>query len=484
MNREMKRLSIVVLAMFLALFMSTSLIQVIYADELNNDARNTRTLYDSYNVERGNILVQGISIANSTPVQSNYSFMRNYPYGELFAPVTGYFTINQGITGLEAELNSYLSGTDSGRFLDRINEILTGQPLQGGIAELTLDMSVQQAAYDALGDRTGAAVAYDPTTGAILAMVSKPSFDPNLLTSHNSGEIISNYNALESDPGRPLINRAIAGDLYWPGSIYKLVVAATALESGEYTPESAFDNPVNIQLPNSSYLVHNATRSTCGPDETVTLREALRLSCNVPFVELGIELGADALRTQSENYGFNRELDIPLTVTPSQFPAELDAAQTGLVSFGQYDVKVTPLAMAMLAGAIANDGVQMKPYLVDRILSPSLRVLSSTEPEVYSRPNSARVAADLTEMMVNNVSNGISSGAAIDGVRVAGKTGTAETSRSSIQHLWFTGFAPAENPRVAIAVVVEHNIDEQPSATSNSVAAPIAKQIMEAVLNQ
>ncbi|MGB3414536.1 MAG: penicillin-binding transpeptidase domain-containing protein [Microbacteriaceae bacterium] len=484
MNREMKRLGIVVIAMFMALFLSTSFIQVIYADELNNDARNSRTLYDSYNVERGSILVDGIPIASSSPVNSNYSFMRKYEFGELYAPITGYYTINQGITGLEAELNSYLSGTDSGRFLDRIQEIITGQPLQGGTVELTLDHEVQQAAWDALGDRKGAVVAYDPVTGKILALVSKPSYDPNLLTSHNSKEVIQNYETLLNDPDAPLINRAIGGDLYWPGSVFKLVVMAAALESGKYTANSVFPNPISYQLPNSSYEVRNGSRTTCGPGETVTLIEALRLSCNIPFVELGIELGPEALRAASESYGFGRELSIPLTVTPSSFPAELDAAQTGLVSFGQYDVKVTPMQMAMVSAAIANNGVQMKPYLVERILSPSLTLLSQTEPEAYSRPNTPAVAEELTRMMVNNVSNGIASGAAINGVDVAGKTGTAETGRPAIQHLWFTGFAPANNPKVAIAVVVEHNIVEQPSATSNSVAAPIAKKVMEAVLKQ
>ena len=291
MNIQLRAVSVVVLLMFITLFLSSSIIQVVTADALRVDDRNVRTLYDSFSAERGPILVGGTPIALSLPVDDEFSYLRTYADGPLYSAVTGYFTLNQGNTGIEGALNSYLSGTANAQFLDQLTSILTGQNPKGAAVELTIDAAVQRAAWDALGDNAGAVVAIDPTTGAILAMVSKAGFDPNLLASHTTSDVIANYETLNSDPARPLQNRAIGGDLYPPGSVFKLVVTAAALDSGEFTTESTFPNPSTLQLPLSSSEINNAEGGTCGGTSTVTVATALQLSCNIPFAQLGLAVG-------------------------------------------------------------------------------------------------------------------------------------------------------------------------------------------------
>ncbi|MDZ4044687.1 MAG: penicillin-binding transpeptidase domain-containing protein, partial [Rhodoglobus sp.] len=271
MNKELKRVSIVVLAMFLALFTSTSIIQVVTADSLAADGRNTRTLYASYSAERGPILVDGQPIAISVPTNDEYKFQRTYPNPFLYAPITGYFTLNQGNTGIEGELNDYLSGTSNSQFLDQINAILTGQNPKGASVELTIDPVAQQAAWDALGDLQGAVIAINPKTGEILAMVSKPTFDPNAFAVHDTDQVIDTYEALLADPTGPLFNRTLAGALNSPGSTFKLVVAAAALESGGYTPASEFPNPAQLPLPQSDNVITNSGGDLCGGTPTVSI---------------------------------------------------------------------------------------------------------------------------------------------------------------------------------------------------------------------
>ncbi|MDQ1549711.1 MAG: penicillin-binding protein, partial [Microbacteriaceae bacterium] len=240
MNRELKRVSIAVVLMFVTLLCSSTVISVFQADNLKNDPRNTRTIYDSYLTERGPILVAGQPIAESKPSNDAYNFQRVYSNPQLYSAVTGYFSLNQGNTGIESSLNDYLSGTASSQFFDKVNSLLTGKKPKGAAVELTINPKVQQAAWDALGNQSGAVVAINPKTGAILAMVSKPGFDPNALASHNSSDVIAAYKSLLADPTQPLKNRAIAGDLYHPGSVFKLVVTSAALDSGKFTKDSLF----------------------------------------------------------------------------------------------------------------------------------------------------------------------------------------------------------------------------------------------------
>jgi peptidoglycan glycosyltransferase len=479
MNKPLRRVSTLVLLMFLSLFVSTTVIQYFQKPNLDADARNARTLYESFRTERGQILVDGQPIAYSEPSGDLYKYQRVYPGGPLYSTVTGYFTVQPSFGGLEGDLDPYLSGASDAQFLDRINAILTGRDPQGASVELTIDPVVQQAAWDALGDRTGAVVAIDPATGAILALVSKPTYDPNVLAVHDPDAVEAAYQQLLADPSDPLIDRGIAGDLNPPGSTFKLVVASTALESGQYTADSEFPNPISIELPGTSTSIFNSADSACGGAETVSIATALRLSCNVPMAQLAGALGDDAIRAQAEKFGFGTSFDIPMPSTPSVYPETQDEAETWLSGFGQGNVRASPLQMAMVSAAIANGGILMKPTLVESIVAPDLSILQSLQPEVYSRPLTAENAAVMSQLMVDDVANGVASGARINGVAVGGKTGTAENGDGEPYSVWFTGFAPAESPRVAIAVVLEDS-----PCCGNSLAAPIAGQVMEAVLSR
>ncbi|WP_213816819.1 penicillin-binding protein 2 [Glaciihabitans sp. dw_435] len=484
MNKELRRISTVVLLMFVALFVSTSIIQVFSSDTLKADSRNTRTRIDSYSAERGPILVDGKVIAESTPSDDIYKFQRVYSQPKLYAPVTGYFTQNQLNPGIEGALNDYLSGTANAQFLDNLTSIVTGQDPKGAAVELTLDPAVQKAAYDALGSNRGAVVAIEPKTGKILAMVSKPSFDPNTLAVHDNASFFSTYDKLTADPNTPLINRAIAGDLYAPGSVFKVLMASAAIDSGKFTKDSAFPNPAQLPLAESTSTISNSTGATCGPGKTATIATALRLSCNTIFAQVGTGLGESTIADYAQRFGFGEKLEIPLAVTPSVYPSGLDAPQLQLTSFGQGSDRVTPLQIAMLSSTVANDGVLMKPNLVESITTPDLKPIQSFNPEVWKTPISESTAATMTALMVDDVANGAASNARISGVEVAGKTGTAENGEGEPYTLWFTGFAPANDPKVAVAVVVENGGGQGQDSFGNAIAAPIGKSVIEAVLNK
>ena len=485
MTKELRRLSILMLLMFLALFASTSVIQVVQAETLAENSRNTRALYDSYEVQRGSIIASGAAIASSVASDDVYSWQRVYVDGDMWAPVTGYINPALGAaTGIEQAMNQELSGTAGAQFLARIDRILTGQPPRGSNVELTLDAAVQRAAYDALGDLQGAVIAIEPATGRVLAMVTSPSYDTNLLASHNTGEVNDVYDALDADPTHPLFNRAIGGDLNPPGSTFKLVVASAALASGDYTPSSTLPNPASYQLPQSSSVVSNASGGACGPGDTVTIADALRLSCNIPFAELAVQLGDTAIREEAEKYGFNTSFAMPVDSTASSYPRGLDDPQTALTGFGQGQVTATPLQMAMVSAGIANEGVVMNPRMVDQVIGADLSVEQTFDDTEFGRALDADIAAELVAMMVANVNDGAASGATIDGVDVGGKTGTAENGSDQPYTLWFTGFAPANDPQVAVAVVVEDGGGQGQSGSGNTLAAPIAKKVMEAVLGR
>ena len=478
MNRQLRRVTLGILVMFLALFTSTTIITVFSVDSLNADPRNVRTLNDSYSAERGPILVSGQPVAVSDAVADRYKFQRVYSNPELYSAITGYFTLNQGNTGVEGALNSYLSGTANDQFLNKLNAILTGQTPKGSAVSLTIDPAVQQAAWDALGDHQGSVVAINPKTGAIIAMVSKPSYDPNLLASHNTNSVIADYKRLLDDPTKPLVNRAIAGDLYYPGSVFKLITTSAAIDSGQFTADSQFANPASYQLTGTSTSIGNAEGGNCGGGATVSIADALRLSCNIPMAQLGKALGGQELQKYAEAFGFGKKLGIPMRVTPSIYNIGNDA-QVELSAFGQFEDRVTPLQVAMVSAAIANGGSLMQPTLIRDITAPDLTVIQPFEQKVFSQPISAATSQTMTRLMTNNVTNGAASNARISGVDVAGKTGTAQNGAGRPFTLWFTGFAPANNPQVAIAVVVENQ-----TSFGNVVAAPIAKKVIEAVLSK
>ncbi|AJM76913.1 peptidoglycan D,D-transpeptidase FtsI family protein [Rathayibacter toxicus] len=484
MNRELKRVSFVVLTMFVTLLLSTTTIQVFQADALAKDSRNTRTLYESFSTERGAILAGGQPIASSVPSNDIYRFQRQYATGPLYAPVTGYFTLNQGSTGIERSLNEELSGSSHSQFFNDIENLVSGQDPKGASVELSIDPVAQQAAFAALGDYTGAVVVTEPSTGRILAMVSKPTFDPNRLASHDSDDVLKAYNSLDKAHGDPLVNRAIGGSLNPPGSVFKLVVASAAIESGRFTADSAFPNIEAYTLPGSGSKVVNSGGGRCGPNDMVTLATAVSLSCNVPMAEMGVQLGAEAIRSQAEKFGFDTTLEIPMSVEASTYPKTTDDAQTALTAFGQYEVRATPLQIAMVSAAIANGGEVMQPNLVDVVRSQNLSVLQQFQKKSLGRAVSQHTADTVKAMMVASVKGGASTNATIGGVTVAGKTGTAENDGNNPYTLWFTGFAPADTPQYAITVLVENGGGLGQTGYGNLIAAPIGKKVLEAVLKK
>lgn len=483
MNRELKRVVYVILTMFVALLVSSSTIQVISADSLEHDPRNVRAVYDSYKTQRGAILVSGTPIAQSVHSDDNFHYMRTYA-SQIYSAVTGFFSFFQGATGLESSMNSYLTGKSSSQFFEQVNALLSGNPLTGASIELTIDPKVQQVAWDAMGKLQGAVVAIEPGTGRILAMVSKPGYDANLLASHDGKESAAAYASLLADKNSPLVNKAISGTLYAPGSVFKIVVASAAFESGKFTPDSSLPNPPKYKLPGTNTWITNSGEGKCGGQPTVSIATALMLSCNIPFAQLGVLVGQDAIRAQAEKYGFGRSVDIPLHSTASTYPSNMDDSQTALSSFGQFDDRVTPLQIAMIASAVANGGKEMLPNLVENVQSANLASLWSPQPSEYAQPISSQTASWLKQMMINAVAKGVSSNGSIPGVKVAGKTGTAQNGVGAPYTLWFTGFAPADNPKVAVAVVIENGGGIGQAGRGNSLAAPVARKVMEAVLGK
>lgn len=493
MNKQLKFLSRVVFSMFIVLFFSVTMIQFVSADNLRDNELNQRSIKNSYKIERGSILVDGNPVAFSTPTNDEYRYSRHYADGGLYAPVTGYFSRRQGMTGLEGTMNKDLSGLAGSQFFTRMMRTITGELPQGSSIETTLDAKAQAAAANAMSEFNGAAVVTDPSTGKILAMVSTPSYDPNLLSSNSDSEVIANYTTLNQDPAKPLVNRAIAGDLYHPGSTYKLLVAAAAIENGTATPNSTFTDPAALQLPGSSHEIKNNWSGVCSDGSQTTLMQAITRSCNIPIAELAMSMEKNAVPNMAKAFGFERDLSIPLTVTPSVAPTPGDNAQVAISSIGQLDVRATPLQMAMVSAGIANGGTVMTPYLVDRIITPDLRTESQTEPSEFSKPISKATAEALQSMMENGVNSpeGAASGAHIDGARVGGKTGTAENGvddngKNLPFTLWYTGYASKGEKQIAISVVIEDGGGAAYgyAGTSSDLPVRVGKQIMEAVLNQ
>jgi len=484
MTKEMRRLSIVMLFMFLSLFAATSWIQVVQADTLAQTDHNTRTLRDSYEIQRGAIIVDGTPIASSVPSDDEFQYQRVYSDSPMWSDVTGFFNpALQSSTGIEGALNGDLSGTGSGAFFAEIERIVSGQPQRGFGVELSLDPTAQQAAYEALGDLHGAAVAIEPSTGRILAMVSTPGYDANELAVHNGSDAEAAYNALDELKPNPLINAA-TGDTHPPGSTFKILVAAAAYATGEWTPQSALPNPARYTLPGSNAQVSNAWGGTCGSGDTVTIAEAIKLSCNIPMAELAVELGDEKILEMADKFGFNQRFETPLKVATSGYPRGLDDAQTALTGFGQGQVTATALQVAVISAGIANDGMVMKPRLVDAVIGNDLSTVREYPNEEFGRAVEPDDADAVTDAMVASVSDGAAQGARIDGVDVAGKTGTAENDGDEPYTLWFTGFAPADDPQIAVAVVVDDGGGMGQSGSGDTLAAPIAKKIIEAVLNK
>lgn len=489
MKKSLTHIAVVGFVMFALLFGSTSWVQYVSADSLNHNPLNNRRVLDQLSRDRGPILVDGTPIAYSEAVDDKYKYQRKYGSEGLdpraYASMTGYYSVVSGASGMERASGDYLSGDSDALFYDKVGSFFTGEQPRGAAVELTIDPKVQKAAWDGLGNQNGAAVALDPKTGKILAMASTPGWDPNALASHDTDKARSAFETLESADGKPAYNRAIGGNLYPPGSTFKVLVAAAALESGDYTPDSNLNGPASLDLPQTTSPIGNSHPGACRNGGKPTLAQSLAESCNTSFASLGMDLGEDKIQEQAKKFGFGQELDIPLTVSPSSFPSDLNPPQLAQSSLGQYEVRSTPMQMAMMTAGIANGGKMMKPQLVDRVLNANtLEPIEKTRPKEQSRPVSGDTADKLTTMMEGVVENGTASVAKMGDTKVAAKTGTAQHGPGAAPHAWFISFAPADDPKIAVAVVVENGGNAGNEAYGATVAGPIAKNMMEAVVEK
>ncbi|MDO3397221.1 penicillin-binding protein 2 [Nocardioides cremeus] len=500
MNKPIRTISVFCLLLFVALLANVTYLQFWRADGLNDDPNNRRALDERFSQQRGAILVGNDPIARSEPVDDRYDYQRTYLKPLLYSHLTGWFNFYNAQPAtcagcqqrVEQTYNELLSGEDDRLFVTRLVDLLSNKETQGGNVQLTIDPAAQQAAYDGLRavvgpEGEGSVVAIEPRSGKVLAMVSLPTFDPNALASHDLSEVNEAAERLEADDDEPLLNRSIQTTLP-PGSTFKIVTAAAAIESGDYEADDLVPGGPSYQLPltsDDSGLIDNEGRD-CGSDR-IPFAQAMENSCNTTFARLAVDLGAEAMQEQAEAFGFNQQyFEDLLPQATSRFPEGMNEPQTGQTGIGQFEVAATPLQMAMVVAGIANDGSVMKPYLVDEVQSPEFDQIDATDEEELSEAVSASTADQLTELMVSTVDVGTANPAAIPGIQVAGKTGTAQSGQDDVApYAWFVSFAPADDPEVAVAVMIQ----DAPGRARGEIAGgllggPIAKAVMEAVINR
>jgi peptidoglycan glycosyltransferase len=491
-NKQIARLGVGLLACYVGLFVMVNYVQVVRADDLNDDPRNTRAAVRDFDRVRGRIIsADGVDLAITLPAEptSQFEFQRVYPTGDLFAHVTGFLSFEVGAEGAEREFTDYLSGEASEVEYQSISDLFVDREHVADVT-LTVRHDVQTVARDALlatGAPRGSVVAIDPRTGAVLAMFSTPTYDPNPLSSHDLAAAREARNALLPDVGpSPLLPRAYR-ERFFPGSTFKVVTGSIGLDRGVVTPEQPVYPPAQeFDIDFTDDELSNFGGSTCGG----ALPEILRVSCNSAFAAMGAEtIGEEGMTEGAARFGFNDEIpfDLPAparSVFPTDFPDDQGNGPLARASIGQGDVAATPLMMAMVAGAIANDGVMMVPNVLDRITDERGEVLEQPEPEVFTEAVGAGAASAMRGAMIGVVERGSGTAAQIQGVEVGGKTGTAQLGTDPpSSHAWFIAFAgpPGGEAEVAVAVLIE----AQPGVsevTGGRLAAPVARQVIEAVL--
>ncbi|QIS07970.1 peptidoglycan D,D-transpeptidase FtsI family protein [Nocardia arthritidis] len=485
MNTPLRRVAVAVMLMIVALLLNATYVQVIKADSLRSDPRNKRILLDEYSRQRGQISAGGNVLASSVATDDRYKYLRVYRDNpEAYAPVTGFYSMQYGSGGLERAEDSVLNGSDSQLFGRRLADLISGRDPRGGNVLTTLNPAMQKVAYDQLTSKgyTGSVVAIEPSTGKILTMVSTPSYDPNLLSVHDGAKGTQAWESLNGDPHQPMLNRAVS-QTYPPGSTFKVVVTAAALSNHVAKPEDQFTAAPNITLPGTSTTLENYNGTPCGGGPTASLYDAFRMSCNTAFAELGVKVGAPNLKEQANNFGVGAHSGIPIPVAESTVGTISDDAALAQSSIGQRDVALTPLENAVIAATVANGGVRMEPYLIDSLQGPDLSELKKNKPISVGQAVSADVASQLTNLMIASENN--TAGHGQTKYQIASKTGTAEhgsNPRQTPPHAWYIAFAPAQNPKIAIAVIVENGGDRALAATGGSVAAPVARAVLDAGL--
>ncbi|MFE7705377.1 peptidoglycan D,D-transpeptidase FtsI family protein [Streptomyces sp. NPDC057486] len=481
MNRTIRHTSVFCLLLVLALLGRATWVQAYQAQALADNDHNRRNTIAQYAQPLGDIIVAGAPVTGSEKTRgSDLAYKRTYTQGELYAAVTGYSSQAYGATQLEGIYSHVLDGTDN-RLKNPV-DVVTGKQTSPGSVLTTIDPDVQKAAYEALGNDKGAAVAIDPATGKILGMVSTPSYDPSKISGTNDGDV---WKKLLSDPDKPLVNRALRQPLA-PGSTFKLVVASAALENGLYSSvDERTDSPDPYTLPGTTTVLRNESASA--PCENATLRTALQYSCNNVFAKAAADLGQDKVRAMAEKFGFNTEkLDVPVRASESLYPSGMDKAQTALTGIGQFEVTATPLQMAMVSSALANGGELAAPHMVSKVADSEGNTLQEFADGDTKRVVSASTAEQLRSAMVTVVEQGTGTNARIDGAEVGGKTGTAQNGvgNSNTPYAWFTSYAKSASTgkEVAVAVVVEDSGSARSEVSGNGLAAPIAQKMMKAAL--
>jgi penicillin-binding protein A len=481
-KKQIRRLGIGMVLLYAALFVQLNVIQVLRADEYNQNPSNIRAVTRDYGRPRGQILAaDGAVLAESVPDDSNFKRRRVYPEHDLFGQITGFFSFTYGSDGVEKSYNAELAGRSGGESVEDLVDLLVDEERTNDVV-LTLDKRVQQVARDALGQRQGSVVALDPRDGSILAMWGFPSYDPEPVSQTDQDAAAQARAALLADPAKPLLPRPFR-ETFFPGSTFKVVTAAAGLRSGTVTrDEPRYPNEREFLPPTTTRPIRNFGGGTCGGN----LIDIMRVSCNTAFARMGMDVGAEELVGAANDFGFGDEppLDLPNVAAstiaePGFFEQNLPLlAQTAI---GQNTVRATPLQMALVAAGIANGGVVMEPHVLKEIRDDEGNVVRRHRPREWRTAVAPDVAGTVRDAMVAVVQNGSATRLAIPGVPTAGKTGTAQIGNGQ-SHTWIIGFAPADAPRVAVAVIVENQSGASES-TGGRVAAPIGQQVLQAALN-
>ncbi|GJF21285.1 peptidoglycan D,D-transpeptidase FtsI family protein [Streptomyces sp. HO565] len=486
MNKPLRRIAIFCGLLVLTLLIRDNWLQYVQADELKNDEANRRVAIERYATPRGDIIVDGKAITGHATTEGDFKYKRTYRDGAMWAPVTGYVSQAYGATQLENIDDGILTGNDDRLFFRNTLDMLTGKKREGGNVVTTLSSAAQKAAYDGLKKQggKGAVAAIEPSTGKILALASYPSYDPSTIAGGGEADGKAWNKIIEkNNPDKPMLNRALR-EVYPPGSTFKVVTAAAALEHGKYTSaDEKTDSPLPWTMPGTTTPLPNEGDLPC---ENATLREALRVSCNTVFGKIGYDLGNDKMLETAKKFGFTEEQFVPVRSSASVFSDDMNDSQVALSSIGQFNTAATPLQMAMVTSAIANNGTLMKPYMVDELQAPNLDTIEKTDPQEMSKPLSPENAQILQSMMETVVKDGTGTNAQIDGVTVGGKTGTAQhgVENSENPYAWFISYAKTDSGSpVAVAVVVEDENASRDDISGGGLAAPIAKSVMEAVIN-
>ncbi|SNX62512.1 cell elongation-specific peptidoglycan D,D-transpeptidase [Streptomyces sp. TLI_55] len=488
MNKPLRRIALFCGLLVLALLIRDNWLQYVKADELRTDTDNRRVAIERYATPRGDIIVGGKAITgHKETTTGDFKYKRTYKDGAMWAPVTGFVSQAYGANQLESIEDGILTGNDDRLFFRNTLDMITGKAKEGGNVVTTLNAAAQKAAYEGLAKRgKGAVVALEPSTGKILALASYPSYDPGTIAGGGDSDAEA-WKKLDkkNNPDDPMLNRALR-EVYPPGSTFKVVTAAAALENGLYSSaDEKTKSPLPWTMPGTTTPLKNEGNIPC---ENATLRVALQWSCNTVFGKAGYDLGNDKMLDEAKKFGFTEEQFTPVRSSASVFSDNMNDSQVALSSIGQYNTAATPLQMAMVASAVANDGKLMKPYMVDELQAPNLDTIAKNDPAELSQPLSPDNAQILQSMMETVVEKGTGKTAQIgNGVTVGGKTGTAQhgENNSKNPYAWFISYAKlADGSKpVAVAVVVEDETAVRENISGSGLAAPIAKSVMEAVIN-